>query len=370
KSGVIDLSGTRKISPSDFLEWTAKARPTAHDVVLSRRCNPGVTAYVPPGVEFALGQNLVLLRAKGERVYPPFLRWLVQGPVWWSQIEKYLNVGAVFDSLRCADVPMFEVVVPPLDEQRRIAAVLGALDDKIELNRKMNQTLEEMAQAVFKSWFIDFDGVPPEDLVDSEHGPIPKGWEVQPLLTIAELLSGGTPKTSRTDFWDGDIKWASAKDVSQCSDRFLVETERKITETGLTGSATRLIPKGAVIIVARGATCGRWRVLGETMAMNQTCYALVSRRADLESFVRHLVPTILGRLVLQAHGSVFDTITTKTFAGSTIVVPPEGLRRRFAAVIEPIDARLLNNVQESQTLAELRDTLLPRLISGELRIPG
>ena len=136
-----------------------KAQPRVGDVVLSRRCNPGETAHVPDGIEFALGQNLVLLRAKGDRVHPPFLRWLVCGPEWWRQISKFLNVGAVFDSLRCADVPKFELSIPPLPEQRAIAHILGTLDDKIELNRRMTETLEAMARALFKSWFVDFDPV-------------------------------------------------------------------------------------------------------------------------------------------------------------------------------------------------------------------
>ncbi len=112
-----------------------------------------------PGLAFALGQNLVLLRADGTKVYPPFLRWLVRGPTWWDQIGQFLNVGAVFDSLKCADVPNFRLRIPPLEEQRAIAHILGTLDDKIELNGRMNETLEAMVRALFKSWFVDFDPV-------------------------------------------------------------------------------------------------------------------------------------------------------------------------------------------------------------------
>ncbi|MEK7716728.1 MAG: restriction endonuclease subunit S, partial [Pseudomonadota bacterium] len=196
RNGRIDFSGARRITREHFTEWTKKARPTANDVVLSRRCNPGETAFVQCGCDFALGQNLVLLRADGKRVDPPFLRWLVRGPEWWEQIGKFINVGAVFDSLRCADVPNFELHFPPLDEQRAIAHILGTLDDKIELNRRMNETLEAMARALFKSWFVDFDpvraktegrnpGLPkpladlfPDSFEDSELGEIPKGWGV------------------------------------------------------------------------------------------------------------------------------------------------------------------------------------------------
>ena len=159
KSGRLDFESARRISHEDFLDWTKKARPRPHDVVLSRRTNPGVTAIDRTGTEFALGQNLVLLRADGSRVEPAFLKWLVRGPAWWREIRKYLNVGALFDSLRCADVPNFELPIPPLPVQVRISALLEALDDKIALNRRMNETLEAMARALFKSWFVDFEPV-------------------------------------------------------------------------------------------------------------------------------------------------------------------------------------------------------------------
>src|SRR3989304_2229497 len=124
RNGRFDFSSARRITHDHFVEWTRKAKPSPHDVVLSRRTNPGETAFVAPGLEFALGQNLVLLRADGTTVYPPFLRWLVRGPEWWEQIGKFINVGAVFDSLKCADVPNFELLIPSLPEQRAIANIL------------------------------------------------------------------------------------------------------------------------------------------------------------------------------------------------------------------------------------------------------
>src|SRR5206468_9695132 len=107
-------------------------------------------------------QNFVLLRSDGTKVFPPFLRWLVRSPNWWEQVNRFINVGAVFDSLKCADIPNFKLPLPPLAEQKAIAAVLGALDDKIELNRRMNATLETIVQSIFKSWFADAieNGVP------------------------------------------------------------------------------------------------------------------------------------------------------------------------------------------------------------------
>ena len=218
-----------------------------------------------------LGQNLVLLRADGTKVFPPFLRWLVRGTHWWEQIGKFINVGAVFDSLKCADIPHFELPVPPLSEQKAIAHILGTLDNKIELNQRMNETLEAMARAIFKSWFVDFDPVRaktdgrkpkgmdattarlfPNGFEESELGEIPKGWHTGSLLETADLLSGGTPKTSEPAYWDGEILWASAKDVSQCGQPFLISTERTITPLGLENSSTQVIGAYSTVVVARG----------------------------------------------------------------------------------------------------------------------
>jgi type I restriction enzyme S subunit len=107
KDGRIDLSGVRRISAEDFADWTRKLRPKANDVIVVRRCNSGVSAVVPEGLECAIGQNLVVLRADGKSIYPPYLRWLVRGAEWWSEVSTYINVGAVFDSLKCKDIPPF-----------------------------------------------------------------------------------------------------------------------------------------------------------------------------------------------------------------------------------------------------------------------
>ncbi|PCC10284.1 restriction endonuclease subunit S [Pseudoalteromonas sp. JB197] len=149
----------RLISEDDFKHWTRKANPMYGDIILSRRCNSGETVYVPRNSKFALGQNLVLLRPEGERVHPEYLRWAVHGKEWWNEVAKYLNPGAIFESLKCADIPKFKIPEPPISAQIKIAEHLSAISGKIELNQKINQTLEQMAQALFKSWFVDFDPV-------------------------------------------------------------------------------------------------------------------------------------------------------------------------------------------------------------------
>ncbi|BCH53208.1 restriction endonuclease subunit S [Agrobacterium vitis] len=393
KDGHIDFEGARQISAADFDSWTKKARPQLHDVVLSRRTNPGVTAVARDGRDFALGQNLVLLRSDGSTVLPQFLRWLARGPVWWEQIEKFMNVGAVFNSLRCADVPKFLVAIPPKAEQERIAAILDDLDDKIELNRRMNETLEAMAQAVFRDWFVDFGptrrklegATDPLTIMgglvqDAERAQVladlfpatmgddglPEGWKKKALLEEARLISGGTPKTDRQDYWDGGIPWASAKDVSQCGEALLLGTERNITQSGLTNSSTKMVPKFSTVVVARGATTGRYCMFAEDMAMNQTCYALNSA-SGRPFLLYNMFGALIGELVQAAHGSVFDTITTKTLA-TGFVIDAEGVSAEFEKTAAPLYKAIENNSRQNRTLAATRDLLLPKLMSGEIRL--
>ena len=243
----------------------------------------------------------------------------------------------------------------------------------------------QLARALFKWWFVDFDpgrakaegrdpGLPkpladlfPDRFVDSELGEIPQGWQLGPILICAELLNGGTPKTDRAEFWGGPISWASAKDVSQCGQTFLLDTERTITAKGLEESATQLIPAFSTVVVARGATTGRIVLFGREMAMNQTCYALKSKLNAPFALYCQLRQEI-NALVHAAHGSVFDTITTSTFTNSKVVIPTPELIAAFERLAAPVFLRILSNTDESRTLATLRDILLPKLISGELRI--
>ena len=209
KNGHISLEGVRRISRDDYLGWTKKLKPQANDVIVVRRCNSGDSAHVPAGLECAIGQNLVILRADGKTVLPEFLRWLINGPDWWDQVSKYINVGAVFDSLRCRDIPNFELTVPPVEHQREISTVFGALDDRIALLRETNTTLEAIAQTLFKSWFVDFGPVRakqegreqegldadsaalfPDSFEESELGLVPKGWRVEPLPEMFDFKEG------------------------------------------------------------------------------------------------------------------------------------------------------------------------------------
>ena len=395
RGGRVDLSDVRRIKPEHFVEWTRKAKPSANDVILSRRCNPGETAVVPPNLELALGQNLVLLRADGTKVYPPFLRWLVRGPEWWNQINKFLNVGAVFDSLRCADVPNFELRVPPLPEQRAIAHILGTLDDKIELNRRMNETLEAMARALFKSWFVDFDpvrakadgrdpGLPkhhadlfPDSFEDSELGKIPKTWRAS-VLGEEVTRCGGRIQTGpfgsqlhAADYMMDGVPVVMPKDLFQRRVSTLT-----ISMVGL-GDAQRLsrhrLQEGDIVYSRRGDVERHGLVRSrETGWLCGTGCLLLRLGPEWPSALFASIaldrPETRAWITQHAIGATMPNLNTGILARVPIVVPSDEMLCAFNRVVQPLADRVIANDARSDTLVSLRDTLLPRLISGELRV--
>jgi type I restriction enzyme S subunit len=361
------------------------ARPG--DLIFTQRGTLGQVSLVPNGRHdrFVISQSQMKLTPNTAKVDVMFLYYVFTSPAQLDYIRRNaIQTGVPHTNLGILrDTP---IELPPLAEQKAIAAVLGALDDKIELNRRMNGTLEAMARALFQSWFVDFDPVRakldgrkpvgldeatadlfPDSFEESPLGHIPKAWKAGSILHQANLLSGGTPKTDVPAYWNGNVSWASAKDVSQCREAFLVSTERTITKLGIKESSTKIIPANSTVVVARGATTGRLTMFGHDMAMNQTCYGLRSKIGApfaLYCNARHFIE----RLVQGGHGSIFDTITTSTFEVTDVLLAPKDVLLAFDTQVTPLFQQVHANLHQSRTLANLRDTLLPKLLSGEIRV--
>ena len=283
-----------------------------------------------------------------------------------ADISGFLT-GSTMPKLTQGAMNRIPVWLPPPNEQRRIAAILGALDDKIELNRKMNRTLEEMAQALFKSWFIDFDGH--DDLVDSEIGPVPRGWGVVPARELCTTVrNGSTPRRGEASYWEGgDVPWFK---TGELTDGVLLDSEEKITPNGLRESACTLFPAGTVLIAIYAApTVGRLGLLTRPATSNQACTALNPVAGIGPYFLMETLRAARSRLNSVAVGSAQQNISKAVVENLPVLRPPHPAIQRFNAIAEPAYLRMEVLARESQTLATLRDTLLPKLISGELRVP-
>ena len=349
------------------------------DLILSNSATPGIPMFI--SIEACIHDGWLLLRnfRDLDKLFCYYLL-LYEKP----RIVRQ-GTGTVFNNLKTEILKRHRVKVPPLHEQRAIAHILGTLDDKIELNRRMNETLESMARALFKSWFVDFDpvrakmegrdtGLPqdladlfPDRLVDSELGKIPEGWEVKTLAETVEIIGGGTPKTSVPHYWDGDIPWFSVVDAPVQSDIWVVDTAKKATQRGIEDSSAQMLPVGTTIISARG-TVGRIALVGVPMAMNQSCYGLRRNGQKNGLFNYFTIRALVVMLQQRTHGSVFDTITRDTLAAVYVVSPCPDVIDAYERLVWPAFERIHSGLFQSRNLVTIRDTLLPKLISGELRV--
>jgi type I restriction enzyme S subunit len=416
--GHIDFEANpRLISEEDYIEWTKKANPKHNDVILSRRTNPGVTAHVPINKKFALGQNLVIMRSIGKIVYPPYLRWLLRGPDWWNQISKFLNVGAIFDSLRCGDIPNFVLKIPPYDEQISISCILNNMDDKIELNRQMNQTLEAMAQALFKSWFVDFNPVLDNVLEAGNEIPealqamadkrqlvpnskkllhtnpalaaqfpssfvfnevldkwIPEGWE-NGKLGDRYFVKGGFAFKSK-DFVEENgtpvvkIKSIKGDNSVDKSDLSMVKTSVAIQREDF------WLKNGDILMAMTGATVGKFGVVvkdkKELIVLNQRVAKFYCRSEKLKSiwFVYSFFNDSRNTdfIVNTASGSAQPNISANEIMSAPMILAELRLIQKFEEIVSLKFQRIIQNQNQIETLTKLRDNLLPELMSGRVRV--
>ncbi len=279
-----------------------------------------------------------------------------------------------------------EIPLPSFRKQRAIARILGALDDKIELNRRMNETLEAMARALFKSWFVDFDpvrakmegrdpGLPqpladlfPDRLVDSELGEIPDGWDVSRIGDEVDAVGGGTPNTKEPVFWRGGIhNWATPKDLSRLSSPVLLETGRKITDAGVKRISSGLLPVSTVLLSSR-APIGYLAIAETPIAVNQGFIAMVCNKRLPNLFVLYWCHENLDHIKGISGGSTFAEISKKVFRPIPITVPSDEILRAYEHVVGSFYARVVSNTKNVTTLAQTRDLLLPKLVSGDIRL--
>ena len=385
KGGRLVMESAYLISDEDYSEINRRSKVDQWDLLLTMIGTVGEVCIVEQAEPSFAIKNVGLLKC-GSELRAKWLYYFLRSPQGQALVEQRKK-GSTQQYISLTEIRNFPVSYP-VDEQELRAAVslLSMLDDRITLLRETNATLEAIAQALFKSWFVDFDPVRakmegrtpegmdeataalfPDGFETSELGEVPRGWRQQTFRDTIQIIGGGTPKTSNPDFWGGDIPWFSVVDAPRSSDVFVIDTEKYITDAGLHGSSTKLLPVGTTIISARG-TVGKLALTGRAMAMNQSCYGLRGKAGDTY-FTYFSATRLVQQLQQRAHGSVFDTITQETFAGIHVAYPQPPVIEAFDVAVSPLMARIRENLFQAQTLSTLRDTLLPRLISGQLRLP-
>ena len=376
-SGRLDLTQTEYLSEADYRRWTRRVTPAPNDIVFSYETRLGEAALIPRGLRACLGRRMGLLRPRDGAIDARFLLYAFLGEGFQNTLRAKTVHGSTVDRILLTEMADFPIYAPQaVTEQRAIAHVLGTLDDKIELNRRMNATLEAMARVLFKSWFVDFDpvrakmagrdtGLPkeianlfPDRLVDSKLGKMPAGWRVGHVEDGFEIVMGQSPPGhTYNDIGDGLPLFQGRSDFG-----FRYPKNRKFCTT-----PNRIAQPWDTIVSVR-APVGDINMAWECCCIGRGVAALRSKSGAV-SYGYCAVQALQTHMREYEHtGTVFGAINRKQLARLPLTQPAADIVRAFEGLVRPWDQVIRLHTAEVATLTALRDTLLPRLVSGALRL--
>ena len=374
-----NLSGVTKFSFDDFVyvaqEKADELLPNnAHpgDLVFTQRGTIGQIGLIPlvsPFPRFVISQSQMKLTPDPEQADPVFLYYYFSSPNTVYSI-KNLAFAAGVPHINLDILRNFEIELPPLHAQRRIAATLSAYDDLIENNLRRIKILEEMARALYREWFVEFrfPGHEKVPRVASAIGPIPKGWELKTVADSFEISGGGTPARKESRYWDGGvIQWFAPSDLTAARTMFVDDSPEHITQLGLTESSARLFPAFSVMMTSR-ATIGAIAINTKEACTNQgfiTC--LPNERIPLH-FLHQWVTDNVPQFQRLASGATFKEISRGVFKTISFLHPEPKLVQQFESRVDPMAKQLLSLQRQVQNLRVTRDLLLPRLLSGDVPV--
>lgn len=352
-----------------------------------------------------VNQHVAIIRPNGQKLNSQFLKYYLVS----SHMQKFMlglaGAGATRSALTKSMIESFKVPVPSIQEQRRIAQILGSLDDKIELNRQMNETLEAMGQALFKSWFVDFDPVIdkalaagkeipeplqdkatfrqtlgdkrkplpadiaalfPDEFEESELGWIPKGWEVSKIGFKLYTILGGTPSRAKAEFWHGgDIAWINSGKTNEFR---IVEPSEFITQEALEKSATKILPRRTTVLAITGATLGQVSLTEIECCANQSVVGVVGTDQIPSEFIYFWIRENINKLILSQTGGAQQHINKGNVNDLDLLCPRFSIMSFFRKNSKPLFDKIAENCFQAKDLRSLRDTLLSKLILGEIRV--
>ncbi len=385
RNGRLDLSECSYTTDKEFNARNRRAVPQARDLIITREAPMGEVAMIPEGVRGCLGQRMVLLRPNTDLIDPRFMLYAIMSPGVQHEISTHEGTGSTVSNLRIPALKALRIPSPPLDQQRAIADVLGALDDKIELNRRTSETLVAMARALFRSWFVDFDPVHAK-MSDHRPGPIshsvghlfpdsidremsaPTGWSRRPLGEWVDALSGGTPSKSDPSMWSGEIPWISPKVMTEIH----ADVADEYVTPASIGNGTRLAPAGSTLVMVRGMglhKAVRVSQARRAVTFNQDVKALVPRGIEPSLLLFALLDgqqELLGKVESSGHGT--GKLPSEILFAHSISMPPAKAQAELVGIFDLIGDRVASARDEARTLGGLRDALLPRLLAGDMRV--
>lgn len=379
KEGAISLSpkniinGELNLDQCTYIKWdkyneSPEIMINPNEIIITKTgSSVGRTTFVRRvDHPMTLNPQLVVLKNISENA--EFLSYYIKSALFQS-VLKSIVVGSAIPTLSQKNLANLKINVPKeVDDQRRIASILSSLDRKIELNNKINADLEEMAQAIFKNWFVDFEPFKDGKFVDSELGMIPEGWKVGRLDEIADVVGGSTPSKAKPEYYtQKGIAWLTPKDLSNHPAVYTSRGEIDITEEGYNSTSTKLMPKGTILFTSR-APIGYISIAQNDICTNQGFKSLVPKKAGtcfLYCFLKYVTPEIENK----STGSTFKEASGSLMKSLQVIMPEQKVFEDFETIVSPLFARIESLEKENSRLSLLRDTLLPRLMSGEQEVP-
>jgi type I restriction enzyme S subunit len=357
----------KKIAEIDDILFSVRA-PIARINIASHRC--------------ATGRGVAIIRAKNESDHL-YLRYAIQS-IWWYW-ESLEGSGAIFSNAKKEDILNAEISWGDETHRHFVTSQISSLENLLLIKKSSQSTVNEFIKLIFRSWFIDFDPVKAkaegklpygmddetaalfaDSFKDSEYGILPNDWRWGTILDLSKIWTGGTPKTSESSYWGGDIPWVSGADLSS-NDLFAFDSARKITSLGVEKSSTKILPVGTVMITARG-TVGATKITAVPMAMSQTSFGFKAKKGISDALVYLASQETILQLRSFAYGAVFDTFTQSTIDITKIAIAPIEVLQAFGKIVDPLFETMKNSAKEIIELSSTRDALLPRLMSGELKV--
>lgn len=298
----------------------------------------------------AILSSIALFRPNTKIINPNFLCYLLKSPNIYNYIKLNCVSGSALPRIILKDFKNITIGIPPLETQQKIAKVLSAIDDKIELNNSINNNLEQQAQAIFKSWFIDNE------------------YEIEKETVIGEVCKcelGGTPSRNKKEYWDGSIAWINSGTVNNYR---ITKATEYITELGLSKSATKLLPQKTTVLAITGATLGQISLLEIDSCANQSVVGILENEKVPYEFIYPYICHNIHELLSHQTGGAQQHINKQNIEQLAISLPKHDVICKYKKLVNPIYSKITNNCFENEQLAQLRDTLLPKLMNGEIDV--
>ena len=378
KDGKIDCANLSFVSEEDYKERVKRAIPEESDIIISREAPMGVVGIVPKGFQCCLGQRLVLLKIDKSKCLPKYLLYTLMSEYVQLQIRRINQTGSIVSNLNISSLRELKIPLHSFEEQKKIANILSAIDDKISLNNQINQELEAMAKTLYDYWFVQFDFPDQNGKPYKSSGgkmvynpelkrEIPEGWGVEDLKEFeSKIITGKTPSRANSDNFGGEIPFITIGDIR--GNTFIYRTSESLTDLGANVQQNKYLPEGS-LCVSCIATVGEIGFTTEPSHTNQQINSIVFEDETNRYYLYFVLKNYFENANASAKtGNTFANMNKEDFSGIRIILPSEEIKKNFHEISEPYFAQIKCLQGQNQELIQLRDWLLPMLMNGQVKV--